>query len=355
MRSYIQNIVLACALLMLSSCATIFNSRMVSFNIVTKQPAHLVIQNDTINSLSEENHVVVNRSKHNLPITVYNDSLTKSVEVKPTPSAVTFLNLYFSYFFFVGLYVDLKTQKGYSYPNTVYIDLADTSSTYFKYRPNPEIYTPYKNILKVTPLKALGLINPAIELSYERKTHKQFSSQLKTGWMLPQRPTEKGKRTHAKGFNASLEEKYFFRGDAPAGFYLAAEISYMSKKYHDRWNFGQLDYDELPYTEQYYDSYDDIYSDTASFYMNYPDTFGIKKQTTSFNIKVGYQHIVKRFVLDFYLGLGIRYRDVRHFDRINPDDQMEGTRHPNAFYITNKEGYDWRVSMPLNIKVGWMF
>ena len=96
-----------------------------------------------------------------------------------------------------------------------------------------------------------------------------------------------------------------------------------------------------------------VYSDSS--HTNYVDTFRVKKQTYSLNFKFGWQLFVKRVSLDFYMGLGIRYKDVRHFDRIKPEDEMESPRHPNIYYITNLEGKYWTISLPLNFRIGWIF
>ena len=142
-----------------------------------------------------------------------------------------------------------------------------------------------------------------------------------------------------KGFQASIEEKFYFEKSAPAGPYLSFEFKYLKNQYKDIWNFGVKD----------------IYSDSTYNFTNYPDTFGIKKQTYSFNLKVGYQLIYKRLSLDCYGGFGLKYRDVEHFDKIHPEDEMERPRHPNIDYISNRKGKYWTVSIPLNIRIGWTF
>jgi len=59
--------------------------------------------------------------------------------------------------------------------------------------------------------------------------------------------------------------------------------------------------------------------------------------------------------LDFHLGLGARYKDVYHFDKIKPDDEMEMPRHLNAYYINNLDGKYWTISIPLNFKLVRLF
>ena len=85
------------------------------------------------------------------------------------------------------------------------------------------------------------------------------------------------------------------------------------KRYYDTWNFGIADV-----------YYNPDYKDT-----NYSQRYGITKKTLSLDLKWGYQKIIKRFAIDFSTGLGVKYRDVQHFNRINPNDKMEATPHPN--------------------------
>jgi hypothetical protein len=116
-----------------------------------------------------------------------------------------------------------------------------------------------------------------------------------------------------KGYRLAIEEKYYINKSAPLRPYIAFEVDYLKNKDKDVSYFVEAN----------------IYTDTTSFYLNYPDTFGIKKQFIGFNLKLGYQFVSDRWTFDIYTGAGIRYREVIHFDRINPNDEMELSRHPN--------------------------
>lgn len=168
-----------------------------------------------------------------------------------------------------------------------------------------------------------------------------FSTQLSASYYLPTNiyDLENNFKPNIKGYSFAIEEKYYLNKSTPLGTYLSFEFKYLNNQYKDIWNFGVKN----------------IFYDTTSNFTNYTDTFGIKKQTYSFNLKLGYQLLIKRFAIDFYAGLGLRYKDVKHFDRINPKDEMEMPRHPNLYYITNREGKYWTVSIPINIKIGWTF
>jgi hypothetical protein len=192
-----------------------------------------------------------------------------------------------------------------------------------------------------TPLKLIGEFNPSIELSYSRKTFKRLSTQLTAAYLFPVGLIDMGNdfKPEIKGYSVGIEEKFYFKELAPHGPYFSVNFNYLNKQYKDIWDFGV----------------EDIYSDTTYNFTNYTDTFGIKNKTYSFNFKLGYQVIVRRISFDFYMGLGVKFKNVTHFDRINPDDKMEMPRHPNINYNANREGKYWRGSMPLNLRIGWTF
>lgn len=197
------------------------------------------------------------------------------------------------------------------------------------------------NIIKINPLKIIDLANPAIELAYERKTGRKFSTQIMASFLLPSSimDTKQVPPENNQGFRLAIEEKYYFQKFAPSGFYFSIELDFLTTEYNEVWNFGV----------------ENIYSDTLFLYTNNSDTFSIKKQTYSLNLKLGYQLIIKRISIDFYAGIGLRYKDVTHYDRTNPNDAMERPRHPNFYYYKNIEGQYWTISIPLNVRIGYTF
>jgi len=219
--------------------------------------------------------------------------------------------------------------------------MATKDSSYLTDKPLNKPIVNYSNIFKVTHLKLVSIVSPSFELSYERSTGRSFSTQLMASYLLPMSilDIENNFKPDIKGFRVSIEEKFYLKKSAPKGPYLSFEFDYLNNKYKDIWNFGVKD----------------IYPDTLYTNTNYPDTFGIKKQAYSFNLKFGYQWFVNRLSFDFYAGLGLRYKNVTHFDRINPNDDMELPRHPNIYYFSNLEGKYWTVSIPLNLRLGWTF
>lgn len=332
MKKRLLNIISILLVLSLSSCASIFNSRLTYTRILTNQPCKLTINGEENSLLVDQKEIWINRSKEPLKITAESTENKKTVSVNAKNSFMFWANLYNDG---IGMLIDRNSPKRYYYPRTIYLDLKDSTATYQTYVPYRGINDSLKNQIKFTPLKLIGLVNPGLELAYERKTSSKFSTQFMGSLLLDY---EKSNSTLA-GFRTSIEEKFFYRKSAPIGPYLSFEINYLQKKYYDTWNFGVEDI-----------NYNPDYANT-----NYSDNYGINKKTLSFNFKWGYQTIIKRFVIDFYTGLGLKYRDVQHFDRINPNDEMEGTLHPNIHFISNRETREWSISLPLNVKVGWIF
>ncbi len=325
------NFIAIISVLFLSSCASIFNSQLTYTKIVTNKPTKLTVNGVENNLLVTEKEIWINRSKKSLEIIAETNNNKKIIIVNAKNSFLYWVNLYN---YGLGMLVDKNNPKRYSYPRTIFLDLNDTLSKYKTYVPNKNTNDSLKNIIKFTPLMLIGLVNPGIELSYERKTTSKFSTQFMGSILF-----DLENKSSVVGFRISIEEKYFYRDSSPIGPYVSFEINYLQKKYYDTWNFGIADV-----------NYNPNYNNT-----NYSDTYGINKKTLSFDLKWGYQKIIKRFVINFYAGLGLKYRNVNHFGRINPNDEMESTPHPNIYLISNREANEWTISIPLNISLGWEF
>lgn len=314
-----------------------FNGADTKVRINTSEPSYLVVNNDTLQTKTESHQVVVKRSNEPLTVTAISDTISKTVSVKAKNSFAYWLNIYPNIHFWTGFYIDTKTKKRYAYPKTIYLQMTDTQRIYFNYQPINDYKSARLNVLKITPLKTIDLVNAAIELSYERKTGANFSTQIMAAYLLPRSGMyfNEDLNPEIKGYRLAIEERYFFKKTAPKGAYVALEGNYLNAKYNEIESFGETGF--------YYDS-------TA-----YSDSIRIAKQTVSVNFKIGYQFIYKRVSFDIYAGIGLRYKDVRHLDRINPDDKMLTTRHRNIYYYHNIDGQFLTISMPINLRVGWAF
>ncbi len=323
-------VILLISALLLNSCATIFNSRQTTLNIITNQPSRLVVANDTLKNKSNNKSIVVNRDKEELKLTVFTDSLTKTVNLKSFNSFAYWSN--FGFYYGVGMLVDFKNPKRYGYPKTVYVNFNDNTSDYLTFIPIGSADDKYWNILKWTPLKLAAFVNPSVEVSYERRTGQSFSTQVMASYLLPETILDAGLqfKPHIKGFRVALEERFYFKKSAPFGPYIALEVDYLKNSYNHDSNF--------------------IFD-----FSNYRDTVSIKKENYSFNFKIGHQIIIKQFSIDLYAGLGFRYKNVKHFNKMNPEGEIERPRHPNIVSISNQEGKYSALSIPLNVRIGWTF
>jgi hypothetical protein len=227
--------------------------------------------------------------------------------------------------------VDFRTSQGYCCQNISTIN--DSTKSNLTLIPPENIYDQYKNVIKFTPLKIIGFNHPSIELSYERKTGKRFSTQLMASYLLPKFLLflEPDDLSIFGGFRASVEERFYFEEFALMGSYVGLELNYLNKQRTHVMDFGWRTFDEQYYT----------------------DTFTIKKQFYSLNLKIGYQKIVNRFTIDAYVGLGIKYRNVEHLDRLNPNDPI-ATILP-FIHLSYEERKHWSLSLPSNVRIGWLF
>lgn len=323
----------------MNACATLWNAKTTRLKIVTSEPGKLIVNDDTLTNPRKTRRVLAERDKKPLLITAYNDSVTKTVSVKYRISFSYWVNSYPG--LWPGFLIDTKTKRKYTYPKTVYIDFAAKDSTYLTYKPLSAPYNQYKNIIKTTPLKLIDLVNPGMELSYEQPTGRSFSTQIMASYLLPYSLIDAANDFNPgiKGFRGSIEEKYYIEQSAPIGMYFSAEFNYLTNRYRGNWTFQDKDADPV----------------MVDYASAYEDTFGIRKQLYNFHFKVGYQWIYRRLAFECYAGLGVRYRNVTHFDRKNPADIMVRPRHPNVYYSSNSEGKRWTASVPANMRIGWTF
>jgi hypothetical protein len=332
--SWTLNAMLLLAVLLFNSCATLMNSEKVRVKIITNEPSKLLVNGDSINNFETMQYVTISRGKKPISITAYNDSNAKTIQVKSRNSIAYWLNYYPSVHLWTGLLIDKHNPKRYDYPKMIYIDFEDTISNYLKYIPAKTNYK-YKHTIKTRPTKVFPVINPGFELSYELKTNHSFSTEASFIYILPTYVLGIGEpfKPNYKGFGFSLEEKYYFNHNALDGGYFGLEGSYLKSHYNTTAYFR---------TPQKKDSIYEKYND-------YLDTIRINRQVFDINLKLGYQVTFKRFVFDFYFGLGLRHRNVQHANKFNVNDVLVQPRHPNIFYAFTKVGEYWTLSFPFSL------
>ena len=138
--------------------------------------------------------------------------------------------------------------------------------------PLDEQYLHYKNIVKIAPLKFIGLVNPSIALSYERRTGNAFSTQLTVAALLSdwQLKIADQYSTKTRGGRVAIEEKWYYKQSALNNQYVGLELDYMRKRNRQIITFYPKNSDPNDYT------------------FHYADTIGIERKNISLNIKYGY-------------------------------------------------------------------
>jgi hypothetical protein len=321
-----------------TSCATIFNLPDEHLTVITDTPARISVNNFHSDTSSESSNLYVPRSSNPLKLTVTNSQSTRNYNIRPRNSFAYWLNLYPSTMW-LGFLVDMHNPKRYSYPRTVYINTNEASNSYLTYIPLDSATAKRKSIIKFTPFRIVALSNPGVELSYERKTGNQFSTEFMATYLLPSNILETGSyNPDARGYRIGVEEKFYLNKSAPLGPYLAIGMNHLHTHYNEIASFG-------PEGINSRDSNLESYSDSILIY----------KRTTDFNFLFGYQDISNRISFDFYCGLGIRHKDVVHKNRVNPNDVMVMPIDLNFNYISNIDGRFQTVILLLGIKIGWIF
>lgn len=133
-RSFIQALLWQ-GILLLTSCATVLNRPTKTVNIITTLPARVVLNKDTLPNYHNRSQAVVYRQKKEVQLKVIGDSLSKIVKVQPRNSFAYWLNAYPVPMFWTGFLIDKHQPKRYSYPNRIYVDMADPADHPLKFDP----------------------------------------------------------------------------------------------------------------------------------------------------------------------------------------------------------------------------
>lgn len=193
----------------------------------------------------------------------------------------------------------------------------------------------FKNNVKLNPLKALGFFNPAIELSYERRLNNNYSLQYSAAFLFDgifHLIDLRDKR----GSRHSLELKRFFDRSSMFGNYLGFQTSFLETSYEQYCKFR--------------DTHDPGFPTFGSDYSQ--DVF-VFKNTGDFSVKMGYQKMwPSGFVVDAFLGVGIRYVNCRHIGR---DDVLDKQQNDGTFdlqYEYSRAGKFFETIFPLGLRIG---
>lgn len=325
--------------LLLTSCASLFNSPYQEIQLKTNVPTRVVVLEDSLSTPTKVHSFTVKRSEEPLAVSIATDSLSRKIDIRPFNSFAYASNFFNPSLWTLGFWlIDRNSPKRYGYPTLVSVDLNNPLQEYMDY----DAFKSTEQLLKVTPLKLLALHNASLELAYERTTGDDFSTQLMISWLLPSSLSnyDIDPSPQTKGFRLALEERFYFKKKAPFGPYFALELDYL-----DRYSYTKREFAPNQEGIDPFDYYED----------SYEDTFIVNAIYLSRNFKFGYQKEFSSVFLDVYIGLGVRTRTISHSERINPEDVMLSYSHFNIEYNRIKEGKSTVLSLPLNARIGWRF
>ena len=171
----------------------------------------------------------------------------------------------------------------------------------------------------------VDVVNPGVELSYERLFSKQYSTQLSAAYMFDPFGVTGFYRFH--GYRLAVEEKHFFRMKDAHKTYVSAEAVY---------NVVQLG---------------NRYIDDS------PDSIYVHKYTATLNIKYGWQtYISKHLMLDIGFGLGVKYFNAKLVYReADPTFDITVPPSPDLSGLASHPGHYFTINIPFNIKIGYSF
>jgi hypothetical protein len=181
------------------------------------------------------------------------------------------------------------------------------------------------NQVKLALFRTIDVVNPGIEVSYERRQSFRLGTEVSVASM--RNLFLSGERY--KGYRLSVEEKYFVGKLSSVHLYLSGQLVYNNSELKNYENTG---YDTL----------------SRAFVT---ENFRIVKQTAAFNVKYGYEIMAGHFVIDVSCGLGLKYRKVKHYNQKYPMVQREW----DIYYSSVQEGTSWVFNMPFTIKFGYSF
>jgi hypothetical protein len=195
----------------------------------------------------------------------------------------------------------------------------------------------FKNAIGLAVLKIADPLSPGIELNYERSVNPELSFRISGTYLADILGI--CRFSQLKGYRFTAEQKYHFFRPEDKSWYYSAEFAILSSTYSDKARFG----------------YERPWIDTLGLTYNYTDTFTVRKVTLALNLRMGYQIRIDNMLIDISMGLGLKYKNIIHDERINPNDEMERSRNFNLYYLSNREGRYLTVNVPINFTLAYRF
>lgn len=196
-----------------------------------------------------------------------------------------------------------------------------------------------------TNLVTLREPDGGVSLALEYRYKKNWSVLIEGTWIFIDEKADydlRGKYTPmAKGFRVRPEIRYYLPGRGHVyKLFFAQEISYKRVSYLEEWiqpvratpNSPVADYERI----STYDKVKNIYGTSG---------------------KVGVQLFFDarhRYMIEFYIGLGLKYRDVAFKDEFHVPS-ITSYQEKDYSYIVDSPYTGWDINIPMGIKIGYRF
>ena len=198
-----------------------------------------------------------------------------------------------------------------------------------------------KNQLKFSPLRTINWFTPGLELGYQRN-YKYFASQISVAYLTNIADiTKLLEREDVHGYRLNFEEKYYFPKS-----YIKRQRTFISCK---------ISYNDINSTRpsQRFIPKDNEWDDYTNSYI---DDYKINRQSITFDIKTGIEfQQIKHLFLEWGVGIGIAYHNIRQLNKKNPDYKKANGRHDFLSPMFEAEGQKILPNMPITFKICYTF
>ncbi|WP_204345248.1 hypothetical protein [Psychroserpens algicola] len=328
------------SVLLLQSCATLYNSETTKVKIFVPENTSLVFDNDTLSL--EKNYLTVfpKRSKDDLKFSLFNSETESDFSFKSRKSTYYYLNILTNYG--IGMLIDANSNKRFTYKNVIHFELDTTTQNFVVSNSKISPFRQHDVFMYTSPLRAIDITSdPMLTLGVEYFILDDFSVSLEYGTIFTQRfrvnPTNE--LVENKGHSQRLEIKYYngfnLTQNPRINEYLGLEARFISHQFTDDIQYLITD-EDISYTRT--------------------EDFIVQKAVSVFNLKYGFNFPVgKRLYFDVYSGFGLRLKDIKNpnifFDR-NLHSYLD-IGHHDYFGKSNLEAY--QKNSNFNVSLGFKF
>ncbi|MFI1772138.1 hypothetical protein [Thalassobellus citreus] len=314
-----KSVFIVLIILLLNSCATVFNKKTTSVNITTDKESQLIYNSDTITINKERIKIHPIRSKKPLEFTILKDSLKENFSLKRKTSFLFWLNLNYTYG--LGMLVDFTNDKRFTYKHNLHF-ITDSISNKIVLS-NKKITRLPKNtlFLYTSPLQAIDVFSmPALTLGAEYFIKDNISLSAEYGIKYTNIPNQDYNISYLKnkGLLYRLETKWYnginLTNNVHSNEYLGIELRVIKNQYNDYINYSER-------------------NNSPNEYNYITDDFATKKNVTIVNLKYGLIVLLgKKTYLDFYSGFGVRVKKFNHLN-LEYDKSIHRLDFPDDFAL----------------------